>query len=87
MPQRDFEIGVSLGQALSDIRHLQHRDERHETRLDDHHMRITRLERRRKTQPGRGQRAALVTALWTAAAGTAWHADSIAARLIGLIGR
>jgi hypothetical protein len=44
---------------------------------------------RRSLKPaqGRGQRAALVAALWTAATGTAWHADSIAARLLSLIGR
>lgn len=86
--QQDFQSGIIWGRALSDIRHLQ--DGQH-----DHEHRITKLEAwrsgaetpTRATDPRLAPRIALVTALWTAAASTAWHADSIAARLVGWIGR
>ena len=37
--RQDFETGIIWGRALADIAH-------HERRLDDHHVRITRLESR-----------------------------------------
>ena len=84
---QDFDQGVIWGRALSDIRHLQ--DVQHE-----HHDRLTVLETRMSPEaPQQGvdlalaKRVALVGAIWTAAASTAWNADSIAARLLGFIGR
>ena len=76
--RQDFETGIIMGQALEQLRS-------HESRIGS--LEDWRREGGHRQEPGRGQRAALVTALWTAAAGTAWHADSIAARLLGLIGR
>jgi hypothetical protein len=95
MRQDHFDAAFLLGQMTQAQKDQARRSDSHErrldtqhVRLDDHNVRLTALERRKpRSAPGRGQRAALVTALWTAAAGTAWHADSIAARLLGLIGR
>ena len=82
--RQDFETGIAFGQALSDIRHLMHRDERHEARLDDHHTRISRLERRTPASRLGNLRdwypAAIgVTALILAMAGR----GDLAARLLG----
>lgn len=56
-----------------------------ESKVDANTQRLNRIESKRG--PRRSQRAALVTALWTAAAGTAWNADSIAARILSWIER
>ena len=75
--RQDFETGLAFGRALEQIR--------------SHEARITDLETWRsgltaQDQP-RGRRIALVGAIWTAAAGTAWNAESLAGLLLAWINR